>query len=74
MELMLGISHLAATLSNITESTIENIEKWHKSLKKQYSVLYLDRTYLKLCQDDLTNELVYIVIRVNEGCYRGILG
>lgn len=48
MELMLGTSHLAATLSNITESTIE---KWHKSLKIQYSVLYLDRTYLKLRQD-----------------------
>ena len=75
IEHMLGSSYSAATVSNITEATVENIEEWQKRpLNKRYSVLYLDGTYLKLRRDDVANEVVYIVIGVNEDGYREILG
>ncbi|WP_269411063.1 IS256 family transposase [Lentibacillus daqui] len=75
IEHMLGSSYSAATVSNITEATLENIEAWQKRpLNKRYSVLYLDGTYLKLRRDDVANEVVYIVIGVNEDGYREILG
>ncbi|MEF3331729.1 IS256 family transposase [Oceanobacillus oncorhynchi] len=75
IEHMLGSSYTAATVSNITEATVENIEEWQKRpLNKRYSVLYLDGTYLKLRRDDVANEVVYIVIGVNEDGYREILG
>jgi len=75
IEHMLGSSYSAATVSNITEAAIENIEEWQqRPLHKRYSVLYLDGTYLKLRRDDVANEVVYIVIGVNEDGYREILG
>lgn len=75
MEHMLGSAYSATTVSNITEATVEDIETWQqRPLKKRYSVLYLDGTYLKLRRDDVANEVVYIVIGVNEDGYREILG
>lgn len=75
IEHMLGSAYSATTVSNITEATIEDIETWQqRPLKKRYSVLYLDGTYLKLCRDDVANEVVYIVIGITEEGYREILG
>lgn len=75
IEHMLGSGYSAATVSNITDVTVENIESWQqRPLKKRYSILYLDGTYLKLRRDDVAGEVVYIVIGITEEGYREILG
>jgi len=75
IEHMLGSAYSATTVSNITDVTLENIETWQqRPLKKRYSILYLDGTYLKLRRDDVANEVVYLVIGVSEDGYREILG
>lgn len=75
IEHMLGSGYSATTVSNITDVTVENIEAWQqRPLKKRYSILFLDGTYLKLRRDDVAGEVVYIVIGVTEEGYREILG
>lgn len=75
IEHMLGTSYSAATVSNITEVAVQDIEKWQqRPLNKRYSILYLDGTFLKLRRDDVANEVVYVVIGVTEDGYREILG
>ncbi|WP_078430119.1 IS256 family transposase [Alkalihalobacterium alkalinitrilicum] len=75
IERILGHSYSAATISQITDVVAEDIESWlQRPLKKRYSVLYLDGTYLKLRRDDVANEVVYLVVGVTEDGFREILG
>ncbi len=75
IERILGHSYSAATISQITNVVAEDIESWQqRPLKKRYSVLYLDGTYLKLRRDDVANEVVYLVVGVTEDGFREILG
>lgn len=67
IERILGNSYSAATISNITEVVIEEMEKWHqRPLEKRYSVLYLDGTYVKLRRGDVESEVVYVVVGITE--------
>jgi putative transposase len=75
IESILGSSYSATTISNITEVALKDIEQWQqRPLKKRYSVLYLDGTYIKLRRDTVANEVIYIAIGVTEDGYREILG
>lgn len=72
---MLGSGYSAATISNVTDVTIKNIEGWQqRPLQKRYSILYLNGTYIKLRRDDVAGKVVYIVIGMTEEGYREILG
>ena len=49
IEKLYGNSYSATTVSNITDVALEEIEQWHKrTLKKRYSVIYIDALHIKL--------------------------
>ncbi|WP_047155569.1 IS256 family transposase, partial [Aneurinibacillus tyrosinisolvens] len=67
VERMVGSSYSPATISNITDATVEDIEKWQKRpLAKRYSVLYLDGLYIRLRRDTVGKEVIYLVLGVTE--------
>lgn len=75
IEKILGTSYSPTTVSNITNVVLEDIEKWQKrTLNKRYSVLYLDGIYTKVRRDVVAKEVIYLVVGVNEGGYREVLG
>ncbi|GAA0472957.1 IS256 family transposase [Alkalibacillus silvisoli] len=75
IERILGNSYSASTISNITDVVVEEIEQWQqRPLRKRYSVLYLDGTYLKLRRKDVDSEVVYIVVGVTDEGYKEIVG
>nr|BAD18260.1 transposase of IS654 [Alkalihalobacillus alcalophilus ATCC 27647 = CGMCC 1.3604] len=75
IEKILGHSYSASAISQVTDVVTEDITQWQqRPLKKRYSVLYLDGTYLKLRREDVANEVVYLVVGVTEEGYREILG
>lgn len=75
IERILGNSYSPATISNITDVIIEDIEEWQqRPLQKRYSVLYLDGTYLKLRRQDVASEVVYVVVGITEDGFKEIVG
>src|SRR5690606_37720354 len=75
IERISGSAYSATTISNITEVALEDIKQWQqRPLKKRYSVLYLDGTYIKLRRDTVAHEVIYIAVGVTEDGYREILG
>ncbi|SDH51894.1 putative transposase [Alteribacillus bidgolensis] len=75
IEIILGYSYSPATVSQITDVVMDDIETWkERPLQKRYSVLYLDGTYLKLRRDNVDDEVIYLVVGVTENGYREILG
>ena len=49
IERMYGHHYSPATISNISKATLENVAAFHeRSLEANYSVLFLDGTYLPL--------------------------
>ncbi|AIF42483.1 IS256 family transposase [Virgibacillus sp. SK37] len=74
IERILGDQYSAATISNITDVVVDDIESWKKrSLSRRYSVLYLDGTYFKLRRQDVDNEVIYMIIGMNEDGQKEIL-
>lgn len=74
IEKLYGSHYSAATVSNITEVALEELEKWHnRSLEKRYSVIFIDGMNIKVRRDYVDNESVYIVVGINEEGYREIL-
>lgn len=75
IEGMFGTQYSATTISNITNTVLEDVEQWQKrSLAKRYSVLYLDGIYVKLKRSTVSSEVVYLVMGITEDGYRQILG
>lgn len=74
IEKLYGNSYSAATVSNITDVALEEIEQWHKRpLKKRYSVIYIDALHLKLRRDTVSSDAVYFILGVDEEGYREVL-
>jgi len=74
IEKLYGHSYSAATVSNITDVAIEEVEKWHqRPLSKRYSVLFIDALSVKLRRETVANDSVYFILGVNEDGYREIL-
>lgn len=74
IEKLYGNSYSAATVSNITDVALEEIEQWHKRpLKKRYSVIYIDALHLKLRRETVSSDAVYFILGVNEEGYREVL-
>lgn len=75
IEGMFGSQYSPTTISNITNTVLEDIEGWQKRpLDKRYSVLYLDGLYCKLKRQTVDSEVIYLVMGINEQGYRQILG
>ncbi|MDQ8738991.1 IS256 family transposase [Paenibacillus sp. LHD-38] len=75
IESMFGSQYSPTTISNITQTVMEDIEEWQKRpLEKRYSVIYLDGLYVKLKRDTVSSEAVYLAMGIDEKGYRQILG
>ncbi|TXK66238.1 IS256 family transposase [Paenibacillus sp. N3.4] len=75
IESMFGAQYSPTTVSNITGTVLEDVEKWQKRpLEKRYSVLYLDGLYVKLKRNTVESEVIYLAMGINEQGYREILG
>jgi transposase-like protein len=75
IESMFGSHYSPTTVSNITATVLEDIQNWQKrSLKKRYSVIYLDGLYVKLKRSTVSGEVVYFAMGIDEEGHRQILG
>ncbi|OAS26021.1 IS256 family transposase [Paenibacillus oryzisoli] len=75
IESMFGAQYSPTTISNITGTVLEDVEKWQKRpLEKRYSVIYLDGLYIKLKRSTVDSEVIYLAMGINEEGYREILG
>ncbi|MDF2938352.1 MAG: family transposase [Paenibacillaceae bacterium] len=75
VESMFGTQYSPTTISNITQTVMEDIEQWqNRALEKRYSVLYLDGLYVKLKRNTVSSEAVYLAMGIDEKGYRQILG
>lgn len=74
IERILGDSYSAATISNITDVIMEDVQEWQqRPLHNRYSVLYLDGTYLKLRRQEVASEVVYVIVGVRDDGFREIV-
>lgn len=74
IERIIGDQYSPATISNITDVVVNDIENFKKRpLSKRYSVLYLDGTYFKLRRQDVDNEVIYMIVGVTEDGQKEIL-
>lgn len=75
IESMFGSHYSPTTVSNITATVLEDIQKWQqRPLKKRYSVIYLDGLYVKLKRSTVSGEVVYFAMGIDEDGHRQILG
>lgn len=75
IESMFGSHYSPTTVSNITATVLEDIQNWQKrSLKKRYSVIYLDGLYVKLKRSTVSGEVIYFAMGIDEEGHRQILG
>lgn len=75
IESMFGGHYSPTTVSNITQTVMEDIEQWqNRPLDKRYSVIYLDGLCIKLKRNTVHNESVYLAMGIDEKGIRQILG
>lgn len=75
VERMVGSQYSPTTISNITNTVLEDVDAWrNRPLKKRYSVLYMDGMYVSLKRDTVENESIYVVLGIDEEGHREILG
>lgn len=67
--------HYSPTVSNITKVTQEKVTAFHeRTLKENYSILYLDGTYLPLRRGTVSKECVHIALGITPEGYKSVLG
>ena len=75
IERMYGQYYSPATISNISKATQENVAAFHeRSLEANYSVLFLDRTYLPLRHGTVSKECIHIVLGMTPEGQKAVLG
>ncbi|MFM9282477.1 IS256 family transposase [Paenibacillus jiagnxiensis] len=75
IESMFGSHYSPTTVSNITATVLEDIHQWqNQPLKKRYSVIYLDGLYVKLKRSNVSGEVIYFAMGIDEDGHRQILG
>lgn len=75
IERMYGHHYSPATVSNISKATQENVASFHeRSLEANYTVLYLDGTYLPLRRGTVSKECIHIALGVTSYGHKAILG
>lgn len=75
VERMVGTHYSPTTISNITNTVLEDVDAWRKRpLRKRYSVLYMDGMYISLRRDTVEHESVYVVMGIDEEGHRQVLG
>lgn len=75
IERIIGDQYSPTTISNITHTVMEDIEKWQwRPLNRRYSILYMDGLYVPLRRGTVDHEAVYVVMGIDEEGHRQILG
>lgn len=75
IECIIGTHYSPATVSNITNTVLQDVHAWqNRPLKKRYSVLYIDGIHFSLRRDSVANEVMYVAMGIDEDGYRQILG
>lgn len=75
IEGMFSSHYSPTTVSNITATVLEDIQKWQqRPLQKRYSVIYLDGLYVKLKRSTVSGEVIYFAMGIDEEGHRQILG
>jgi len=75
IESMFGSHYSPTTVSNITATVLEDIQKWQaRPLQKRYAVIYLDGMYIKLKRSRVSGEVIYFAMDIDEEGRRQILG
>lgn len=66
IEKLYGNSYSAATISNITDVAIDEVDKWHKrEIKKRYSIIYIDDLHVKLRRTTVDLDAVYFISKIH---------
>ena len=74
LETVFELKYSPSTISQISEITIEEINKWkEKRLKSRYTVIMLDGMYLSVRRDIVEKEVVLFVLGIDEEGYREII-
>ena len=72
---MYGHHYSPTTISNISKATQENVAAFHeRSLEANYSVLFLDGTYLPLRRGTVSKECIHIALGVIPEGQKAVLG
>jgi len=59
IEKLYSPSYSATTISNITDISLEEVNKWHnRELKNRYSVIFIDALSVKIRRDTVANDSV----------------
>lgn len=75
IERMYGHHYSPATISNISKATQENVATFHeRSLEANYSVLFLDGTYLPLRRGTVSKECIHIALGITPEGQKAVLG
>lgn len=70
IEKMYGHYYSPQTVSNITQSVIEQVEAFHsRTVSDKYAVIYCDATYLNLRRDSVAKEALHVILGITpDGC------
>ncbi|AOZ58099.1 transposase [Streptococcus thermophilus] len=72
---MYGHHYSPATISNISKATQENVATFHERiLEANYSVLFLDGTYLPLRRGTVSKECIHIALGITPEGQKAVLG
>ena len=72
---MYGHHYSPATISNISKATQENVTAFHeRSLEANYSVLFIDGTYLPLRRGTVSKEYIHIALGITPEGQKAVLG
>ena len=75
IERMYAHHYSPATISNISKATQENVATFHeRSLEANYSVLFLDGTYLPLRRGTVSKECIHIALGITPEGQKAVLG
>lgn len=75
IERIYGHHYSPATISNISKATQENVAAFReRSLEANYSVLFLDGTYLPLRRGTVSKEFVHIELGITPEGQKAVLG
>ena len=71
---MYGHHYSPTTISNISKATQENVAAFHeRSLEANYSVLFLDGTYLPLRRGTVSKECIHIALGITPDGQKAVL-
>lgn len=72
---MYGHHYSSTTVSNIAKMTQENVTAFHeRTLKENYSVLYLGGTYLSLHRGTVSKKCLHIALLITPEGHKSVLG